>query len=162
MQNSHILYQDSYFMSQEEENNIRRSFNFEKDDDEALEIFKYQEYNDLVFNANTIKTNEIVAIADIGRWDGRRTGYKTFSSLSRCLTTECDYAKWYCDQYNLRGEFVHHDGTNYILYRERKDGISDESWQNFLNKIHYGKYTPDDVTRYTKSLRGKFAEIYGW
>lgn len=106
----------------------------------------------------------IIAIADLGLWDGRVTGYKELksSNISDCLYTDCDFAEWYCDAYDFRAKMEHHDGTNYILYRMRKENISDTQWETFLWKIYEGKADRADITRYTKSLMPYIANVYGW
>ena len=95
----------------------------------------------------------------------RVKGYKIIgNNIANCLSAcnDEDKVEWYCDRYNLRGTGLHHDGTNYYLYRERKDNINDSQWNNFLNKIYYGKCTKQDISRYTKSLRPRIAKVYGW
>ena len=104
----------------------------------------------------------IIAIADLGLWYGRRTGYKYVKSVSDCLYANCDAAEWYCDEYNFRAIMTHHDGTNYILYRVLKPDLSEKQIETFEQKIIEGKLTQNDITRYTKSLRPAIAEIYGW
>lgn len=104
----------------------------------------------------------IIAIADCGLWYGRRTAYKYLDSVSDCLYTTCDYAEWYCDEYNFRAKMVHHDGTNYVLYRILKPELSDKQIETFENKIIDNAITRKDISRYTKSLRPAIAKVYGW
>ena len=108
--------------------------------------------------------NTILAIGDLGLWHGRVHGYKEIKSgrISDCLYTDCDYAHWYCDAHDMRCEESHHDGTNYILYRRRKDGISDYQWDNFLYMIYEGKATREHISKYTTSLLPYIAKVYGW
>jgi hypothetical protein len=108
--------------------------------------------------------NTIIAIADLGLWDGRRRGYKEIKSgnISACLYSECEYNEWWCDAHDLRGKMAHHDGTNYILYRRRKDGISDYQWDNFLYKLYTGTANREHISKYTTSLLPYVAEVYGW
>lgn len=93
---------------------------------------------------------EYIAIADLGLWNGRRVGYKELNNLTEVLG-DYDYIKVYTDNYNLRVDGIHHDGTNYITIRKFKD-ISDTQKENFLDKIYSGKVTQKDISRYTKSL----------
>lgn len=110
-----------------------------------------------------IRTNDIIAIGDIGRWNGRVRGYKKIGdNIKDCLYSDGDVVTWYCDRYNFRATEHHHDGTNYILYRERRDGVSDYAWDNFCDKLYYGKATGKDIARYTRSLRPYIANVYGW
>lgn len=109
------------------------------------------------------KCNEIIAIADLGLWNGRHTGYKDYKNLKDIMYSSCDYEKIYVDSYgNLRKTESHHDGTNTILYRQWKDDISDTQKDNFRNKCYEGKLTKADITRYTASLGKLFSEYYGW
>lgn len=106
----------------------------------------------------------IIMIGDLGLWDGRVKGYKEMktSVISDCMYSDCDYVKWYCDAHDFRSTETHHDGTNYILYRMRKETISDAQWESFLYKIYKGVVTRKDITRYTKSLMPYIANVYGW
>ena len=107
--------------------------------------------------------NEIIAIADLGLWSGRTIGYKDYQHLQDIISTSCDYEKIYVDVYgNLRKTESHHDGTNTILYRQWKDGITDTQKDNFRTKCYEGCLTKADITRYTESLGKLFNEYYGW
>lgn len=109
------------------------------------------------------KCNEIIAIVDLGLWNGRRTGYKDYAHLQDIMYSSCDYEKIYVDGYgDLRKTEGHHDGTNTILYRQWKDNISDVQKDNFRNKCYEGCLTQADITRYTESLGKLFNEYYGW
>ena len=107
----------------------------------------------------------IIIIADLGRWNGRFSGYKEIESgnIKDCLYSECDYNTWYVDKYgDLRCEAIHHDGTNHYLYRTYKDGVSDWQIENFKWKIYEGKVTRADITRITKRLGDEIGKVYGW
>lgn len=97
---------------------------------------------------------EIIAIGDLRLWNGGVTGYKKVGyNLKDCLYTDCDYNKFYIDaRGNFRSVGVHHDGTNYVLYRMFKEDLSTEQKENFLEKIYGGKCTAKDITRYTRRL----------
>ena len=105
----------------------------------------------------------VIAIANIGRWNGRFSGYKEYSSLEDIAYTNCDYECIYVDGYgNLRKDESHHDGNNHILYRYWKDGITDTQRDNFLDKIYNGECTPQDITKYTRAIGKSIADYYGW
>ena len=97
-------------------------------------------------NLNKVLPTEIIIIGDLGFWNGRvKFAYKELNSnnLSDCLRFErdCEYAEWYVDKYkNLRSKQSHHDGTNYLLYRRWRDGLTDTQ----------------------KRLGDIVSEIYGW
>lgn len=107
----------------------------------------------------------IIVIGDLGRWNGRVTGYKMIDSgnITDCLYSDTDYTEWYVDKYgDLRANAVHHDGTNHYLYRVFKDGVTDTQIENLQDKIYNGKVTRADITRVTKRLGDKIAELYGF
>lgn len=107
----------------------------------------------------------IIVIGDLGRWNGRVMGYKMVDSgnIKDCLYADTDYTEWYVDKYgDLRANAVHHDGTNHYLYRVFKDGVTDTQIENLQDKIYNGKVTRADITRVTKRLGDKIAELYGF
>ena len=107
----------------------------------------------------------IIVIGDLGRWNGRVTGYKMIDSgnIKDCLYSDTDYTEWYVDKYgDLRADAVHHDGTNHYLYRVFKDGVTDTQIENLQDKIYNGKATRADITRVTKRLGDDIAGVYGF
>lgn len=138
------------------------------DEDELYELmyeFDRMDFDDLYTQCKTQLENGIVVIADIGRWNGRASGYKVVRSgnVQDILHSDCDYAKWYVDKYkNLRFEGAHHDGSNHYLYRTWKNTVSDEQKENFLDKIYDGSVTSRDITRYTKRIGDVILEELGY
>lgn len=112
-------------------------------------------------NLNKKIDGRILAIVDIGRWNGRCSGYKILdNNISSILDTDCDYCEWYSDGYNIRFTGYHHDGCNHIEYRVIRE---DRNIDNLLAAI----YTGEEITRkklnyYTRSLHPYIAEVYGW
>lgn len=107
----------------------------------------------------------IIVIGDLGRWNGRVTGYKMIDSgnIRDCLYADTDYTEWYVDKYgDLRADAVHHDGTNHYLYRVFKDGVTDKQIENLQDKIYNGKVTRAEITRVTKRLGDEIAGVYGF
>lgn len=104
----------------------------------------------------------VLAIADLGLWNGRRTGYKILGDdLSGILSCGigCDEVQVYADRYNVYAKGYHHDGTNFVEFRELRE---DRNYDNLLCKL----YNQEPVSRqmvnyYTKSLRPYLKEIYG-
>lgn len=108
-------------------------------------------------------SGELIAIADLGRWNGRFSGYKRIKDLPDVLYSSCDYERVYVDSNgDLRKEESHHDGSNSILYRYFKDNLTEEQKDNFLDKIYNGECTQKDITRYTRKAGVGIAKVFGW
>ena len=139
------------------------------DDERELIMYEINADNldDERMNLDISLKGEIIALAELGLWNGRRMGYKELRSnnVSDCLYSErgIAYSTWYVDERgDLCCDAVHHDGSNHICYREFKDELSDTQKENFKNKIYRGKATRADVTRYTRSIGKAVAKVYGW
>ena len=130
--------------------------------DECYELERLW-FDDVRYELKRVSEGEVIAIANLGLWDGRRGAYKVLKSLEDILYTSCDYEKVYVDSNgDLRKDESHHDGSNSILYRYWKDGLTDEQKENFMDKIYYGKCTQKDITRYTRKAGVGIADAYGW
>ena len=168
-----ILYND--LLTEEEENNIIEDYaecndvNIE-DIDEELKYTIVSDYlemdrEDLDINCNVYLENPILVIADVGRWDGRRTGYKIINSglLSDIfhMNDACNYHKYYSFGYNIHCKAIHHDGTNYYEFREIKNM---DNIDTFLDNLLNDKYTNNRrmLNYYTKSILPEFKKIYGF
>lgn len=120
-------------------------------------------YDDTETGLRHCDRGEIVAIANLGRWNGRYSGYKILKSLPDVLHTDCDDEELYIDSNgDLRKSESHHDGNNSILYRYWKEGLTDTQKDNFLNKIYNGECNQKDITRYTRKAGTEIAELFGW
>lgn len=127
-------------------------------------IYKYIEMDAeyAKINLDIPLSGDIIAIADLGLWDGRHTGYKELGNkLSDIFQTAEDMNTYYCDRYNLRSRNAHHDGTNYILYRMFRPGLGYYEKERFTDLLYYGKCTDRELRRYTVSLRPEIEKIYG-
>jgi hypothetical protein len=104
----------------------------------------------------------ILAIASMGLWNGRKSGYKILgNNLNEVLTSSigCDEKEVYCDAYNVYAEGYHHDGRNYVEFREIRE---DRNIENLLDKIYSGQpVTRREINYYTKSLRPYVKAVYG-
>lgn len=121
------------------------------------------EYN---YNLNVNIDEEIIAIANIGLWNGRRKGYKLLGNNLRnvfnCFES-CDYIKVYSDGYNIQGQGCHHDGTNYVTYRKIRNDISEVQKENLIDAIYNNNDNADNyIKNYTRSLCKDFNAVYGW
>lgn len=115
-------------------------------------------------NLNIQLPQSILVIADIGRWDGRYSGYGEIKSgnIRDCLYSELDYATWYIDKLgDLRCDAIHHDGTNHYLYRAYKPNVSESQKDLLKEKIYEGRATRADITRITRRLGDDVAKVYG-
>lgn len=113
-------------------------------------------------NLSKVVDGRILVIGNLGLWNGRVQGYKIIGSgkISDILYSECDYAEWYGDGYNIRSVGVHHDGRNYAEYRVIRE---DRNIENLLDDIYDGKeISRAKLNYYTKSLYPAVAKVYGW
>ena len=102
----------------------------------------------------------IIGYASLGFWYGRRAGVKVFgSNVKDILSSKCDYVTWYCDLHNVRCEAIHHDGTNYMLYRVAE---SREQAERIAERLLNKGMSEEQFRKATKSLRPYVADVYGW
>ena len=148
---------EDYF--QEEEEELGEELTEYQKYEIASEINNNIYYDDERANLNRRLPEDIICIADLGLWYGRRTGYKIMGdNLNSILNIGEDYNEYYADRFNIRANCAHHDGTNHYLFRMFRPGLSDEQKENFLN----GEKTESRIARYTVSLLPYVAEVYGW
>ena len=116
-----------------------------------------------ISNLDMFLEGNILLIADLGLWNGRKSGYRIIDNnvgniLSSLSEGEIEY---FADTQTKQVKAVqhHHDGTNYITFREIKPGVNID---NLTEKIYNGTYTQKDISRYTRSLYPHVAKVYGW
>lgn len=119
-------------------------------------------FEDAESNLFKILDGRILCIADLGFWNGRRSGYKILgNNLNEILTTGigCDEKEIYCDAYNVYAQGYHHDGRNYVEFREIRE---DRNIENLTDKIFSNQpITRREINYYTRSLRPYIKEIFG-
>ena len=105
--------------------------------------------------------DDIIAIADLGLWNGRVSGYKLLSNnLNEVLNVHGDTIEIYAENRNIRARASHHDGTNYILFRKIRN---DRDIDKLLDRIYEGKPISSSLLNYyTESLYPEIKEVYGW
>lgn len=137
--------------------------------DEEREDLMYRLNDEAIYderaNLNIQLSRPILVIADLGLWNGRRSGYKEIASgnIKDCLYSENDYNTWFVDKNgDLCCDSVHHDGTNHYLYRVYKPGVSRIQIDKLKEKLYDGTATRADITRITKRLGDEIAKVYGW
>ncbi len=135
-------------------------------DNEVIELMyddNRQQLDDEYVNLDVQLPGKVIAIADIGRWNGRVSGYKILGDNLNCVLNShvngCSELDVYGDSYNIRADEAHHDGTNHYMYRMLRDRECDA----LLDAIYNGKQISRSMlNRYTKSLYPYVANIYGW
>ena len=119
-------------------------------------------FNDGKLNLNKKLDGRILCIADMGLWNGRRSGYKILgNNLNEVLTCGigCDEKEVYCDGRNVLAKGYHHDGRNYVEFREIRE---DRNIENLLTKLYNNEeVTRKEINYYTRSLRPYVKQIYG-
>lgn len=125
-------------------------------------------YEDELSNLSTVK-GDFIALADLGRWNGRHIGYKEigYKRLDEAVK-ELNHRDYMDITFGIEddNEFVyeghHHDATDYITLREWRKGLSDEAKERFLDKVYEGTVTEKAMRWYTKSIANKTKAIFGW
>lgn len=171
----HVIWSNDYDVIEQLEKDIRENpddfvAGYSDGDDGDFWAIAYQLNDDYLdderANLNIEVGNEIIIIASLGLWDGRRMGYKELHSqnIRDCLIgTVGDYVTWYVDERgDLMCEDIHHDGTNFYTYRAWKGNMSETQRENFLDKVYRGVATRDDINRYTRKIGPYIADVYGW
>jgi hypothetical protein len=143
------------------------------DPDDEYAIYEYMVETNAMYlddermNLDIEISRPIIAIADLGLWNGRFSGYKELNStnINACLDTfdSCEYHEWYVDEDgDLRCRAAHHNGTNYVLYRAYKDDVTESQIHDFHGKIYDGVVTQEDIDAITRRLGDEIANVYGW
>lgn len=104
---------------------------------------------------------DIIMIADLGLWSGRKNGGMRIPSrnINVILDSHCNgELKVYCDS-DLRAEEAHHDGINYYTYRMVKEGVDAK---DLMNRFAEGDCSPAILEESTESLADIVKGVYGW
>lgn len=146
------------FISEEEEEQGRTFSDEEKY--ELIHELNNDYLDDERMNMEVLTKGTIIAIADLGLWSGRVQGYKTYgNNLASILYSDCETVEWFVDGKDVKFVGHHHDGTNYITYRE----VKNENHLDTIKELAYdGKLTEELMRKYTRSLKPYFRNIYGW
>lgn len=106
-------------------------------------------------NVRYVFDNPIIAIADLGLWHGRVNAYKIYKTgcVRELIYGDYEEAEWYVDDVgDLRCDQHHHDGTNHVLYRMLKHGITDRQLYNLCEKIKNGTLTRGYIRKITAKI----------
>lgn len=120
-------------------------------------------FDDEIRNLDVETEGDIIAIASMGLWHGRRLGYKILdkNNLKEVLCCGNEgFNHLYYDGFNVYKKAIHHDGTNLIMFREVRPDVNIEK---LCDKIYNNEEISNaTLNRYTRSLRRYVKKIYGW
>lgn len=168
MATKHIIWSNCEDISDADRENIRQNLieNGVTNITDDLILAEYNEnitqwYEDEKLNLNKPLRGRVLCIADLGLWNGRKSGYRVMgANLNEVLKTfQGDYCEVYSDGRNICAKDTHHDGTNRYTFREIRE---EKNIDYLLEKIYAGTATSRDISAYTRSLAPYAASIYGW
>ena len=110
-------------------------------------------------NLNIDLPQNILVIATLGLWHGRRQGYRELgNNLSQCLSVcQYDFQEYFVDKFgDLCATDIHHDGTNHYTFRMYKQ------IEALKDKIYAGTAEWTDIVKVTRRLGDYAARVYGW
>lgn len=116
-------------------------------------------------NLNKQLSTPILVCADLGLWNGRKSGYRMIGSgnIKDCLDSGFEDVEWYVDrQGDLRSTAIHHDGRNHYLYRAVKERVPDWKVERLQNKLYEGTASYADIAKVTRRIGDEIAAIYGF
>ena len=165
----HVVWSDVNLDIEDWRDDLKEDFPGLSEDEMIQKMYEINDtyLDDERMNLDIQLSEPILAVADLGLWDGRRIGYKLIESgnIKDCLVAGKDIvmAEWYVDKDgDLRSDQIHHDGTNHVLYRVYKESATPEQRENLEDTIYHGRATSEDITRLTKRLGDEIAQVYGW
>ena len=167
MDNKHIIWSDINLDLDDWRESLEELYPNYPEDELYTIMYKSNAENlyDERENLNIQLPREIIVIGDLGLWNGRAHGYKMIESgnIKDCLQSDCDMNEWYVDKLgDLRCTAIHHDGTNYYLYRTFKDNATNSQIERLQEKLYDGTATRQDITRITRRLGDDIGAVYGW
>ena len=167
MEQKHVIWSDIDMDFDDWRDDLKEQYP-DASEDELMSLM-YEINNDYLaderWNLDIQLPRSIIVIGDLGLWNGRAHGYKMIESgnIKDCLYSDCDMNEWYVDKLgDLRCKAIHHDGTNYYLYRAFRDNVTDSQIERLQDKIYEGTATRQDITRVTKRLGDDIGAVYGW
>lgn len=137
---------------------------YDMDYKEEWEVFSANEefeYDELSYSLKQPQFEDLLVLADIGLWNGRRVGYKECSGDS-ITNGEYDYFTYSVEKGNLRVKGIHHDGTNFMLVRRWRENMSFDSRERFMSHLYNGTATPSMTNYYTEAIGNELMEVLGW
>ena len=110
---------------------------------------------------------DILIIADLGLWDGRKSGYKIIhnAKVNDIFNHGIyDYAEFGSDGKDIKCRTSHHDGTNYYTYRKirQRNGKSIAVTELVDKLYNQEEVTEEEIKKYTSSILPYVKSVYGW
>ena len=173
----HIVYTSQIESIEDAKVRLLRDFNEEELEDMGIDINDDNSLYDYLSEENRNWLHDekgnlpheklnIVAIATLGLWRGKRTGYKEYPNhsisdmLGEMWGKSIDDIEVYVQGADLKCKQIHHDGTNYIIYREL---TNPRLWDKLKEKLYNNQeWSLDELQRCTKGLGDRIRRIYGW
>lgn len=114
---------------------------------DILSRMQEDDLDNLAWETKSIsQSNELIAIAKVGLWNGKRIAYcelghpenlREIIAKTNSSRGECELGKVILNENrDIAYSMHHHDGTNYIVIRERRNNISEENWRKMRNAIY--------------------------
>lgn len=128
---------------------------------ERLSDYLYNWLGDERMNLDKHMDKKLIAIADLGFWNGRKIGVKVLKDNLNSIfdvLNGYDAVEFYADRYNIHASLSHHDGTHYITFR----CVDAKDIDKLEDKALDGSLTYEYAMRKTKSIVKHVNEIYGW
>ena len=169
----HIIYQDYVYENEADYEEAYIDYinsNSVNPDDYPIDEFMRDEaefrFEAEQSNLNIEIPEGIIQIADLGLWDGRRSGYGRYepSNIKECLKfPNGGYGRIYVKNNDLIMTEAHHDGTNIYRFRKWKPTTT----ANQKNKLRLALWSNDPkaddyIKRFTTGLGKDIGKVYGW
>lgn len=132
---------------------------------ERIDVLNDQNLQDEKMNLDIPLDSSLIIYAELGLWNGKHYGVKVINdcNLTEIFARSEDRPTWYVDDdNNVLCEDVHHDGTNYYLYRMLKKGITEDDFQSGLEDVADVKDLKPYVLKSTEPLGPMVSKVYGW
>lgn len=114
-------------------------------------------------NLDICMDGRVLVIANLGLWNGRRSAYKIINKRNINGVFDAPWQDSYFELYvegaDVKAKDPHHDGTNYYMFRELREGTN---YNVLLNALYDGTATPSMINRYTRALGSRVRDVYGW
>ena len=106
----------------------------------------------------------LIAVANLGRWNGRCVAYKEIDEISDFIDWggRYDFVEVYADRYNVNAILADHDGTTYATLRQMKPNRSCDNFTEKLLNCRNEAEAKKLITSYTISVVKAVNELYGW